>query len=459
MTRVSVREYERLYRGRRGEQSGDRRGERRVISKRHFQRLRRFDERQAGDEGELIFEWRRAKLWPKQWVGVVQVGDLTVEILPKIDPREPDRGASDGDVALARRNLTYMLAMAGELPLRPRDVASLATEEASLLDVFIDIFARRLSDELKRGRHRNYVRRQNNRNVLKGKLKFAEHIRHNAARKDRFFVEYDEYLEDNRLNRIFRAACRTLQTVASRPATEEQLRRCLLLLDDVEDVPVRPPDFERVQFTRNNRRFRSSFEFCRLLYLGRSPTAAAGGVRTYSVLFDMNSLYERFIAEVVRRHVLRGDRTTKYELDVQSEGTERHLLWTGASGSGGAVRMKPDIVVTERAAGLEEDARVELVMDTKWKRLERGTSGGITGLSTADLYQLYAYTRRYRARRGILLYPHPGGELTGEDYLVPESVEEEVEQRLGVNFVDFDRDFARSSAAREALVDELSDMI
>ena len=46
-------------------------------------------------------------------------------------------------------------------------------------------------------------------------------------------------------------------------------------------------------------------------------------------------------------------------------------------------------------------------MDTKWKVLSgRSTRGGV---SDSDLYQLFAYTRRYGCARSILLYPHVSG--------------------------------------------------
>ena len=45
----------------------------------------------------------------------------------------------------------------------------------------------------------------------------------------------------------------------------------------------------------------------------------------------------------------------------------------------------------------------EVVLDTKWKRLDPNQS--TLGVSESDVYQMLAYSRAYRARRLVLVYP------------------------------------------------------
>ncbi len=61
----------------------------------------------------------------------------------------------------------------------------------------------------------------------------------------------------------------------------------------------------------------------------------------------------------------------------------------------GVLFLKPDLL-------LNIDGQ-NLVVDTKWKQLGDGKRGRPTG---ADLYQLFAYTKRYQSPRSVLLYPH-----------------------------------------------------
>ena len=57
--------------------------------------------------------------------------------------------------------------------------------------------------------------------------------------------------------------------------------------------------------------------------------------------------------------------------------------------------MKPDIVI-------KNDSNV-FVMDTKWKLLSEAKIN--YGISQADMYQMYAYQKKYNAESVTLLYP------------------------------------------------------
>lgn len=58
--------------------------------------------------------------------------------------------------------------------------------------------------------------------------------------------------------------------------------------------------------------------------------------------------------------------------------------------------LRPDIV-------LEKDGRV-VVMDTKWKSLINNERKNY-GISQADMYQMYAYSKKYETSEIWLLYP------------------------------------------------------
>src|SRR5262249_25253098 len=126
------------------------------LAARQYDRLRAFDcmERHAGDR---VFEWGDGVARTTQWVGVVQIPGVQVEILPKIDALAPegDSGSEQGQYE-ARRNLLYMLALGGDVPVRSRDVARLAVRKSPLSETLAAIFADRLRRELLRGAERAY---------------------------------------------------------------------------------------------------------------------------------------------------------------------------------------------------------------------------------------------------------------------------------------------------------------
>lgn len=59
--------------------------------------------------------------------------------------------------------------------------------------------------------------------------------------------------------------------------------------------------------------------------------------------------------------------------------------------------MRPDIVVKRKADG------AVFILDTKWKILADSKTN--YGISQADMYQMYAYQKKYGANHVTLVYP------------------------------------------------------
>jgi 5-methylcytosine-specific restriction endonuclease McrBC regulatory subunit McrC len=109
-------------------------------------------------------------------------------------------------------------------------------------------------------------------------------------------------------------------------------------------------------------------------------------------IFEMNTLFEKYVARMLRR-ALAGN-----EFSVHPQGGRLYCL---EDIDGGTKRFmtKPDILV-------KRGALVELIIDTKWKRLSARIDDPAQGVSQADVYQMMAYGHIYRCSRLMLLYPH-----------------------------------------------------
>ena len=384
---------------------------------RRYDRLHAFD-RIGRSQDDRVFEWGDGFARATQWVGVVQVPGLQVEILPKIDALTeglaPETEAARYE---ARRNLLYMLSVSGDVPVRSRDVARLAVRQAPLSETLAAIFADRLRRELLRGPVRAYLELEEDLRLFKGKLVVARQVVLNSARRDRFYCRYDEFSGDTLLNRVLKASCGVLLDVTRMPGTQDALRHCLLLLDDVADAEIQDADFDRIALNRQNERFEDVLRFCRLLLSGRTPNVRAGATRTFSLLFDMNKVFERFVAAYLRRFVVPA--LADVQLFPQALRHKRHLMQSGGKG---VLQLQPDLLL--------ESPLGRVVMDTKWKLLSPGNRGR-GGVAESDLYQLYAYTKRFGCTRSVLLYPSvpgletrdfevldAGGQLSGERVMV-----------------------------------------
>ncbi len=406
------------------------------LEQRLYDRLKRFDQRGRAEK-DRVFSWGDRSARTTQWVGVIQVPGLQVEILPKID--EADFNGKDEKQIQARSNLLYMLSVAGQVPVRERDVARLASRKASLSETLAAIFADRLRRELLRGPERAYIRREENLRRFKGKLLIAQQVRRNAAHRERFYCRFEEFSEDTLMNRIFRAACRVLLNATHTPSTQDRLRHCLLLLDGVEDVFVQDELFDQITITRQNERFADVLHFCRLILQGLSPTVQAGRERSFSLLFDMNRVFEDFVTAFLKKQVI--PHLDGYRLYPQAKSQRRHLMRDRGRG---VLLLQPDILITSNDR--------HLVLDTKWKQFS-------STVGSDDLYQLYAYTKRYECRRSVLLYPQVSEAKCLDFDIIMGTDGAKTGEQVGVRFVNLRRDLHNKRSDRDALACELKHIV
>jgi 5-methylcytosine-specific restriction enzyme subunit McrC len=229
------------------------------------------------------------------------------------------------------------------------------------------------------------------------------------------------------------------------PKTVEQLGHAMLLLEDVEDVAVNASLLDRVVINRRNVRFEELFVFCRMLLEGHAPGATSGGTKTYSFLFDMNAVFEKFVAAFLRKRVL--PLLPGHRLVEQGKQQRKFLVRQDGRG---VLQLKPDLTV------IAPDG-TKLVIDTKWKRMQSEREDGRLRIGNGDLYQLYAYADRFDARRSLLLYPKLP-QSREQDFELVDPREMQTGRHLGVRFVNLHRKLS-SAMERQKLADELKTMI
>ena len=153
--------------------------------------------------------------------------------------------------------------------------------------------------------------------------------------------------------------------------------------------------------------------WCRIFLKGKSFTSFAGSDVAYALLFPMENLFESYIACLIKKEI----NSDEYTVSVQDN--SHHLFERPEIFS-----LRPDIVIT-----LKSDNAV-LVMDTKWKLLNDVPP--TYGISQSDMYQMYAYQKKYKAENVTLIYPSTDA--------VPDSLEISFDSgdgvKVNVKFVD-----------------------
>lgn len=356
-------------------------------------------------------------LQAQNFVGVIQTKDGTViEILPKIANIHGDDKESEEEKT--KKILLKMLRTLKGSPFKNVSIANLKSAKLPLLELFISMFLEALAELVRRGIKNDYIAKEENLAFLKGKLKIGGHIRQNYIHKERFFVEYDEYLPDRVENRLIRTTLEYLYKKSRSSANQQCIRKFQFVFDDVSPVHDIPGAFSKVRFNRQMKDYEQVLLWCRTFLLGNSFSPYKGDDVAFALLFDMNLLFESYVGHWLK----------KQGLQVKLQDKSHHLAYLEGRGK---FRLKPDIVINGG----------EIIADTKWKLLSEDKTH--QGVAQGDMYQLFAYGKKYdgtktaKCKNLFLIYPKSENEAEEHHYWFKES---QVPEELNLKVLFFDLD-------------------
>src|SRR6185369_3623232 len=230
------------------------------------------------------------------FVGVIQVGDLAIEILPKLDNEATPETKPKWQNALLQ-----MLRESGLLAVEAAPEADLHLGRSPLVDVYLDAFLAEVERLTHAGLVKRYRVNEGNLYKLKGRIQFAQHVRRNFLHRERMFTAHQVYDRDNVFNRILKCALGIVANLAVRSALVSRATASQLWFEQVADTRVTGETFARLRFDRNTERYRPALQLARFIILNYSPDLRGGHEHVISILFDMNQLFERFILVQLHR--------------------------------------------------------------------------------------------------------------------------------------------------------------
>ena len=357
-----------------------------------FQDLEDFIHAFAGDEEHadalefLKISYRRNVgdiISVNNYVGLIQMQNgYQVQILPKIDlGDDPDKGNEE-----TKRVFLCMLRSMKDFPGKVFNEANLKMDRMTLYEIFINMYLQEVRVLVKHGIKSAYVAREDNLNFYKGKLVVNEHIKQNAAHGERFYVRYDEYLVDRAENRLIKATLLKLQGITVSAENQKEIRQLLTAFEMVHPSVNYQKDFSKVVIDRNTKDYDMLMRWSRVFLLNKSFTTFSGGHNARALMFPMEKVFESFVAQQLRKVLQDLD----WVVTAQDKG---YYLFDSPR----QFALRPDIVITKG-----DGSRV--ILDTKWKSLV-DRSGVNYGISQADMYQMYAYAKKYETPEIWLLYP------------------------------------------------------
>ena len=315
----------------------------------------------------------------RNYVGVITMTDgTTIEILPKVFPNHSEDAV--------KKLLINMLRTLKDSPYKTLQTSHVNVEKLNIFEVFIRMFVDEVLYIEKRGLKSGYQTVQSNEAVFKGKLKVSEHIKYNFVHKERSFVEYDTFHIDRPENRLIKTCLLHLYRVSQSAKNRVDIKNLLNSFAEVSASADIAGDFEKCVPDRNMKDYATALLWCRVFLLGKSFSAFSGSEIAFALLFPMETLFESYIAQQLIKHL------NPNEFTVSAQDRSYHLFDNPRQ-----FLMKPDIVVKRKQDG------AVFILDTKWRLLSPTKAN--YGISQADMYQMYAYQKKYQAENVTLLYP------------------------------------------------------
>lgn len=306
----------------------------------------------------------------RNYVGVLQIKNgFMLEILPKITENSDNKSKK-----YSKEILIKMLKSLKNFPFKNSNLAHLNTDKSPLFEIFITMFLDELSFVLKKGIKRNYVKLSDNLNFLKGKLIINEQIKRNIIHKERFYVEYDEFLMNIEINQIIKTTLEFLYKKSTSFKNCQRIREFLFIFDGISKHNDCKNFFKNYKINPQIRHYKQIYLWCKVFLLGNSFIALKGSSLAFAILFDMNKLFEKYVGEFI----------AKIYPNAKLQYAKKYLIDEPKS-----FILRPDILI-----------EFDKIFDTKWKILTSKDD-----ITQADLYQIYAYSKKYECNELFLIYP------------------------------------------------------
>ena len=325
--------------------------------------------------------------------------------------------------------------------LKQTNYENIASEEFDKIeDLFAAILAKGISQQLKQGLHKEYISKQENLPLLRGKLEINGTIKNRIQQKQVLSCEFDELSVNNIYNQILKTTVHYL-IKNSNVSTErkQELRKVMLFFENIDVVVPFNIRWNRIRYHRNNRTYEMLLNICYFVLVGMLQTTEKG--EYYMAAFSddhMAALYEKFILEYYRQHHSELNPSAAYvewNLDEDNDDTAIKFL----------PNMKTDIM-------LKKGDRT-LIIDAKYYTHTMQQNFDKYSLHSANMYQIFAYVKNMDKNStgkvsGVLLYAKTEETITPDyKYSIGGNI-------ISANTLDLSKDFKIIEEKLENLITE-----
>lgn len=310
----------------------------------------------------------------RQYVGVIQVEGLTIEVLPKIDRSTGNKNDWQGV-------LIDMLRIAKKMKVRNKENANVEMQSRHLLDIYFEWYLNEINILIHRGLIKQYYRETGNVKALKGKLEFAGHLSKNLVHKEWFYTTHQVYGTDHIIHQILAKALTIVSRFSKGTYVYSLCKTLQASFTEVTDITVTAATFIKLQENRKTAPYCTALEIAKFIILQYAPNVKSGNESMLALLFDMNMLWEQYVLAKLQ--------SAAQGKDIVVHEQREMAFWNKIS-------IRPDIVIEKK--GSDNKFR-HFIIDTKWNNVSGSKP------TTDDLRQMYVYNDYWSSTDAMLLYP------------------------------------------------------
>ena len=319
-----------------------------------------------------------------QFVGVLQVGNTVIEILPKADKNNNNE--------VWRKVLIGMLHSVGIFDIHAPSKSNLQLQSNTILDLYFELLIRELEYLLHGGLIKKYRNTEGNANTLKGSIQFGKHINKNFIHREKFYITYFTYDKEHLLHSILFKALKLLKHINTNPQLSSRINALIFDFPKMKDIKVSQSTFDRIVLDRKSESYKNAIQISKLILLNYHPDVSQGTNNVLALMFNMNTLWEQFVYASLMKYKIKGT-----SLNAQNS----RNFWKPIYGY--QSKIKPDIILNKGKDNC-------VVLDTKWKNLSGKNP------SSHDLRQMFVYMKYYNARKVALIYPGTESKIVSGTY-------------------------------------------
>ena len=348
----------------------------------------------AGKMSNRVLEYiSPKKIKIKSYLGVISVGNIHIEILPKTS------NSLDVDLDANRKILLKMLSKVHSLKLLESTDASLQVFDRPLLEILVERYLYLLLNVVKKGVKKEYVSISSQEKFLKGKLLLSRQLREPAHKLDKNHIEYDELTFNRAENRLIKTSLLILNKRFFSNKVQKLCRELTFIFDEVPQSINIDIDFSLWKTDRDMSYYEPLIPYLKFIIGNNSPQSLKGPHQGISFLFPIEELFEKYVYETLKDKL-----PPSYRLRQQI--ASKYI----ATHKGRNVfNLRPDLAIFR-------ESKCVSILDTKWKLLDdknlsnKGGFNSYYGIKQPDIYQLYTYGYKYLNGSGNLFLIYPSNE-------------------------------------------------